>query len=330
MEFIFIFRHYFADISVEKYRQRLPTDKSGFGRTFVHVKGPNADQLFIADHTIRIPFPGNSSLRSLNLIYTREGQVNLPVNHRNGVFRLLKDNFHHLVDVTSVPEEEKPQILADITDGKFDLIATADENSQTLPPVPQKALLPVKDSVNSVSRQSSELQLLRIWRTGEFFTYNHKTGNLNKLKDKRVQTFKSHVRSTRDTYKVLPDDRDWNYAFNEQNNFYKKYLIQDAISKGINPENIQSLTNQTNLIRLPPLNLRQRNQKRYPVHKSWSFYTVTKETDSFYKKFLRGELPLQRSLTDSVERRVHRLTRSNVLRHEFYQVKSDCFKCQIL
>ena len=289
------------------------------------MKGQNSDQLFIADHTIRIPFPNNSTLHSLNLIYTRDGQINLPINHRNGVFKLLKDNFHHLVDVTSVPEAEKPQILADITDGKFDLIATADENSQTLPPVPQNTSLSVKKSENnSVSRQSSELQLLRIWRTGEFFTYNHKTGNLNRLKDKRVQAFKSNVRNTRDTFKVLPDDRDWNYAFNEQENFYKKYLIQDAISKGINLDPTQSLkptlSNQENFLRLPPLNLRERNQKRYPVHKSWSFYTVTQATDSFYKRFLRGDIPLQRSLTDSVGRKVHRLTRSNILRHEFYQV----------
>ena len=294
------------------------------------MKGQNSDQLFIADHTIRIPFPNNSTLHSLNLIYTRDGQINLPINHRNGVFKLLKDNFHHLVDVTSVPEAEKPQILADITDGKFDLIATADENSQTLPPVPQNTSLSVKKSENnSVSRQSSELQLLRIWRTGEFFTYNHKTGNLNRLKDKRVQAFKSNVRNTRDTFKVLPDDRDWNYAFNEQENFYKKYLIQDAISKGINLDPTQSLkptlSNQENFLRLPPLNLRERNQKRYPVHKSWSFYTVTQATDSFYKRFLRGDIPLQRSLTDSVGRKVHRLTRSNILRHEFYQVKSDTY-----
>ena len=253
--------------------------------------------------------------------------MNLPVNHRNGVFRLLKDNHHHLIDVTSVPEEEKPQILADITEGKFDLIATADENSQTLPAVPQNARFIVKNSKNSNKRQNSELQLLRIWRTGEFFTYNHKTGNLNKLKDNRVQKFQSHARSTRNTYKVLPDDRDWNYAFNEQENFYKKYLVQDAISEGINPQNVIPLkptfltqTDFKSSLRLPPLNLRLPDQKRYPIHKSWSFYTVTKETDSFYRRFLRGEIPLQRSLTDRVERKVHRLTRSNILRHEFYQV----------
>ena len=289
------------------------------------MTGPNTDQLVIADHTIHIPLPGQTGLRTLHLIYTRDGQVNLPVNKRDGVYDLLKDNRQHLVDVTSVTDQEKPQILVDIREGKFDLIATAKDNPDVLkfPDINQNSRYPVKTSLGSVS--NNELQLLRIWRTGEFFTYNHKTGNLNKLLDSRVSGIKPVI-STKGTYKVFPSEKDWNYAFDEQTNFYKKYLIQDEISERLPPQNNNSVISEykneilaNSYPRLPPLNLRLPEQKRYSLHKSWSFSPVSKNT--FYQRYLRGELPLQRSLTDRVERKVHRLTRSNVLRHEFYQVK---------
>ena len=259
-------------------------------------------------------------MRTLNLIYTNEGNINLPANKRNGVFSLLQDKRHHLVNVTSATEEEKTQILADITDGKFDLIATAKANSEkpTLPDISQNNRYPVKVDKTA---DKNELQLLRVWRTGEFFTYNQRTGNLNKLNDSRAGKYKS-VTNTLGTFKVLPGDKNWNYAFDEETNFYKKYLIQDDIAGKI-PQNalsvISELQNETatnRRPRVPPLNLRLPENKRYPLERSWSYTSDSKDT--FYRRYLRGEIPLQRSLTDRVQ--VHRLTRSNVLRHEFYQV----------
>ena len=291
----------YSGISIEKFKQRFESERSSFGRTFIHFSGPHTNKVYVTDHTIRIPIPGEPSLGTLNLIYTNDGQVNLPANKRAGVFRLLQDNQHHLISVTSVTEEEKTLILTDIREGKFDLIATAKQQSS-------KRLASSRDK----TALNDEIQLLRICRTGEFFTYNNKTGNLNKLKDART--------------------KHWNYVFDEQTHFYKKYLIKDDISTRNAPYNRLSVISEsqneavtTKGTRLPLLEQRTSKNKRYSHTRSWSFTSVSKDT--FYKRYLRGEIPLQRSLTDKLH--VHRLTRSNILRHEFYQVLMICYTCTV-
>lgn len=209
----------FSDIEIEKNR---PGHKATFGNSVIRLSGSIARKTVVTDHTIQIHLPGELGLHDLNLIYNKQGQPNLPEHNRSGVYSLLTQKRHDLLSVLPIPVAENPKLRYDLKDGKFDLIATATN---------KKA---IKDQVtesltNDIGyKEQTELQLLRIWRTGEFFTYDNASGKLNKIQDTRIGRLKALGNAVQ-KFHVLPGIQNGEYSFDEAANYYKKYLIQDEL-----------------------------------------------------------------------------------------------------
>ncbi|XP_060583449.1 uncharacterized protein LOC132739698 isoform X2 [Ruditapes philippinarum] len=282
----------YIDIEIEKPRHG---HRAKFGHSVIRLAGSLAKQTVVTDHTIQIHLPGNSGVHDLNLIYNHQGQPNLPEVHRDGVYSLLTQQRPDLLHVEPVTSVDALPIITDLKEGGFDLIATA-TNKTAFQEHLSDSVLP------------KELQLIRIWRTGEFYTFNQSTGSLNKLHDARKRNLKSLGYAV-DKFKVLPGIQDWQYSVDESANYYKKYLIQDQIDE---------LERQLAKKNPPTHSLPEIHRQERPLVRRWSFTSDNSpEKDSFYKRVLAGQVPLKRSLTDRGQRA--RLTRSNVLRHEFYQ-----------
>ncbi|XP_053404507.1 uncharacterized protein LOC123554052 isoform X2 [Mercenaria mercenaria] len=277
------------DIEIEKPRNG---HKAKFGHSIIRLSGSLARQTVVTDHTIQLHLPGGSGVHDLNLIYNKQGQPNLPENTRSGVYSLLTQRRHDLVHVEPVALADAPPIIKDLKEGDFDLIATATNKA-------------VFDEQVTDSFLPGELQLLRIWRTGEFYTYNQATGKLNKLQDGRKRNLKT-VGYAVDKFQVLPGIQNWHYSFDETANYYKKYLIQDELESQLGKQIHPSQS-------LPEIHKQDRSLER-----RWSFTSDNSpEKDSFYRKVVAGQVPLKRNLSERGQR--PRLTRSNILRHEFHQ-----------
>lgn len=252
-----------SDIEIEKPRKG---HRAKFGHSIIRLSGSLKDKTIVTDHTIRIHLPGNSGVHDLNLIYNKDGQPNLPEHTRTGVYSLLTQKRHDLVHVEPVPIAEAPQIIRDLKDGDFDLIATASSkvafNEQA-----SDVFLP------------GELQLLRVWRTGEFYTYDQSNGHLNKLQDNRNRKLKS-LGNAVEKFRILPGIQDWHYSFDETANYYRKYLIQDEIESHLEKELRPTQS-------LPEIQSQLGNlQRRF----SLSTYP---EKDSFYRRVVEGGVPLK-------------------------------------
>lgn len=169
-----------------------------------------------------------------------------------------------LLHVEPVNSVDAHPIIEDLKEGSFDLIATATSKKDFHETLSQNVL-------------PEELQLLRIWRTGEFYTFNQVTGSLNRLQDGRRRTLKSFGYAV-DKFKVLPGIQDWQYSVDETANYYKKYLIQDEIERQLARKHPPTQS-------LPEINRQERHLER-----RWSF---TSDNDSFYRRVIAGQVPLK-------------------------------------
>ncbi|XP_052784297.1 uncharacterized protein LOC128220080 isoform X2 [Mya arenaria] len=297
------------NIDIEK-RRRHKKGGAIFGRSFVSISGDLGRQTIVTDHTIHIAFPDESGVRTLNLVYNQAGHPPIPVNQRGGVYSLLTEKRHDLVHVADLPAEDAPLLFRELKEGKFDLIATV-RPTHRQPGSPVKAADGKSETVSSTSGPEfqftkPELELLRTWRTGEFYTYNHLTGQISLLREKRDGKQPTLAHAV-DRLRVLPGADEWAFKSEESAGFYRKYLLQEEIETRLRPErairNPQSLPEVTG---------------RQTLKRQWSFTSETGPIkDSFAVRALNGDVALRRSWTERSNR--VRLTRSNVLRHEFHE-----------
>lgn len=194
----------------------------------------------------------------------------MPQKHQNGFYSLLTQKRSDIIRVDPVLPPEVAELAYDLKDGSFDLVASSKDND---------------GEVVNGKFVPGNLLLLRIWRTDQYYTYNQITGQVNKLVDDRKKLF----RSKSEKYQVLPDINKWNYNVDEANNYYKKYLIQDEIDNKLNQQ--EQARKQRYRHSLPDL------QHTYTLKRQASFTSdISPEKNSFYQRYLRGEIPLQVNL----------------------------------
>ena len=215
----------------------------------------------VTDRTIRISFPDDLGVRTLNLIYDTNGisQPKRLQNQQSGAIKDLTEERPELFHVQPVVSKETQEILRNIKEGTFDLIATSKESSSGL--------------------NQNTLQLIRIRKTGEYFTYNHRTGQINKLSVKLNRTKSS------DRFSILPGQVNWNYNFEDTSNFYKKYLLQDEIDSSFAPH----------LSRRYPTSFPERSTALPTLERSTSSLSERTKTTLYYR-YKAGKLPLEVSV----------------------------------
>ncbi|WAR27777.1 LIN41-like protein, partial [Mya arenaria] len=279
------------NIDIEK-RRRHKKGGAIFGRSFVSISGDLGRQTIVTDHTIHIAFPDESGVRTLNLVYNQAGHPPIPVNQRGGVYSLLTEKRHDLVHVADLPAEDAPLLFRELKEGKFDLIATV-RPTHRQPGSPVKAADGKSETVSSTSGPEfqftkPELELLRTWRTGEFYTYNHLTGQISLLREKRDGKQPTLAHAV-DRLRVLPGADEWAFKSEESAGFYRKYLLQEEIETRLRPErairNPQSLPEVTG---------------RQTLKRQWSFTSETGPIkDSFAVRALNGDVALRNLVTGS-------------------------------
>lgn len=204
--YLIVFKR-FTDIGIEKFRHKK--QGSIFGRTFVNVSGDFGARTFVTNHTVHINFPDECGVRTLNLVYNPEHDKGvgfiphrtlsgaLPVGQRalehsfiqrqtfaahdsnlnpvhftnTRVQPLLTTNKDSPIHAVPLRPTEVPVVLAEIREGKFDLIATAASPARPEATPARQGDAPSQSntlsSVSVVQRSRPEVELLRLWRTGK-------------------------------------------------------------------------------------------------------------------------------------------------------------------
>lgn len=250
-----------------------------FGNSVVRLSGQLAKRTVVTDKTIQIPLPEESGVRNLNLIYKPNGKPNVPANGRKGVYNLLTRQRPDLVHVAPLPSSDAPEIAAEIKQGHFDLVATGKPDFE----VDNQLKYPFKDGAEKSTR---DLQLLRLWKTGGYYTYNQTSGRINRVTDNSAGKYRSSEETGRKAGASAHQRVEkWNYNYNDPANFYRKYLVQDRIE-----DQLKHASQFIDPLRAPKSLPEVRHRK--PLERSRSFTSDTRP-DSFLERVNRGDISLQ-------------------------------------
>lgn len=127
---------------------------------------------------------------------------------------------------------------------------------------------------------------MRLWKTGEYYTYNQISGRINRVTDNSAGKYGASGETGRKAGAGAHQRVEkWNYNYNDPANFYRKYLLQDRIEDQLKHpwQFIDPLRAPKSLPEV---------QHRKPLERSRSFTSDTKP-DSFWERVTRGDVSLQ-------------------------------------